>query len=211
MLIVALVKGIAVGIVIALPLGPMGMLCVRRTLFEGMIFGLVSGLGAALADTVFAIVAGFGLTVVRDWIFGYQDWLGAAGGLVLAAVGIRALAARAPPVPEPVAGEALFGAFASAFAITIGNPVTIFALTAIFAKLGLDQGARLDVMGPMIAGVFVGSSLWWLGLTAGIAALRRRARRFSLAALYRISGAILAVSGVGLLAAATLGLAGVRL
>ena len=87
MLILTLVKGIAVGIVIALPFGPVGVLCVRRTLFEGMSFGLVSGLGAATADSVFGIIAGFGLTFIRDWLLGYEDWLGAAGGLVLLVYG----------------------------------------------------------------------------------------------------------------------------
>ncbi len=211
MLILTLLKGIAVGIVIALPVGPVGLLCVRRTLFEGPSFGLLSGLGAALADMVFGGVAGFGLTFVRDWILGYQDWLGEAGGLFLVVSGARALAARTAPEPEPLAGEALIGAFASAFALTITNPITILAFAAIFAKVGLDRDATFGVIAVMIGGVFVGSALWWLGLTGGIVALRRRARRFSLVSLNRLSGALLALSGLGLLAAASLGLAGVRL
>lgn len=210
MLILTLLKGIAVGIVIALPLGPMGVLCVRRTLFEGPSFGFVSGLGAALADTVFGIVAGFGLTAVRDWILGFQNWLGAAGGLFLVLAGARALLSREVPEPEPLAGERLFGAFASAFALTITNPISILAFAAIFAKVGLDRDATFGVIAVMIAGVFAGSALWWLGLTAGIVNLKRRARRFRFAALNLISGAILALSGLGLLAAAALGLAGVR-
>ena len=128
MLILTLPQGIAVGIVIALPVGPVGVLCVRRTLFEGAWFGLASGLGAALADTMFGIVAGFGLTAVRDVVLGYQDLLGAAGGLFLVVAGARALAKRDVPEPEPLAGERVLGAFASAFALTITNPITIFGL-----------------------------------------------------------------------------------
>jgi threonine/homoserine/homoserine lactone efflux protein len=210
MLIVTLLKGIAVGIVIALPAGPVGVLCVRRTLFEGISFGLVSGLGAASADTVFGIVAGFGLTFVSDWILGYRNWLGAAGGTFLLYIGGRALLTQAVREPEPLAGEALFGAYASAFALTITNPITILAFAAIFAQVGIDQDATLASIAVLVAGVFTGSALWWLGLTIGITWLRRRARHFTLAWLNRASGGLLTVSGAGLLVAAALGLAGVR-
>ncbi len=211
MLILTLLKGVAVGIVIALPVGPVGVLCVRRTLFEGAWFGLASGLGAALADTVFGIVAGFGLTAVRDAILVYQDWLGAAGGLFLVFAGVRALATRDVPDPEPLAGERPFGAFASAFALVITNPIAIFGFTAIIAKVGLNHDATFGTIAVLIGGVFAGSALWWLGLTAGVVALRGRARPFQLATMNVISGAILAISGVGLLIAAGLGLAGVAL
>jgi threonine/homoserine/homoserine lactone efflux protein len=211
MLILTFLKGIAVGIVIALPVGPVGVLCVRRTLFEGAWFGLASGLGAALADTTFGIVAGFGLTAVRDVVLGYQDYLGAAGGLFLVVAGARALAKRDVPEPEPLAGERVLGAFASAFALVITNPIAIFGFTAIIAKVGLNPDATFGTIAVLIAGVFAGSSAWWLGLTGGIVAMRRRARPFRLAAMNLISGAVLIISGIGLLAAAGLGLAGVRL
>ncbi len=211
MLILTFLKGIAVGIVIALPVGPVGVLCVRRTLFEGAWFGLASGLGAALADTLFGIVAGFGLTAVRDVVLGYQDYLGAAGGLFLVVAGARALAKRDVPEPEPLAGERVLGAFASAFALVITNPIAIFGFTAIIAKVGLNPDATFGTIAVLIAGVFAGSAAWWLGLTGGIVAMRRRARPFRLAAMNLISGAVLMLSGIGLLAAAGLGLAGVRL
>ena len=115
------------------------MLCLRRTLFEGPVFGFVSGLGAATADTVFGIIAGFGLTIIRDFMLRYQDWFGAAGGVFLLVVGIRALRRRGDVEPEPLADEALFGAYASTFALTITNPITILAFAAIFAKVGVSQ------------------------------------------------------------------------
>jgi threonine/homoserine/homoserine lactone efflux protein len=210
-LLLTLLKGIAVGVVIALPLGPVGVLCVRRTVFEGARFGLVSGLGAALADTVFGVVAGFGLTAVRDVVLGYQDWLGGAGGLFLLYAGARALTARDVPEPEPLVGERLLGACVSAFALTITNPISILTFAAIFAKIGLDRHATFTTVAVLIGGVFAGSALWWLGLTTGIVALRRRARRFRIATMNIISGLILTLSGVGLLIAASLGLAGTRL
>src|SRR5712691_8459369 len=88
------VKGIAVGIVIAVPVGPVGVMCIRRTVFEGKLAGFVSGLGAATADAVFGIVAGFGLTVISDWLFGYQQWLRIAGACLLLAVGGQTLLVR---------------------------------------------------------------------------------------------------------------------
>jgi threonine/homoserine/homoserine lactone efflux protein len=207
-LLIDLLKGIAVGIVIALPVGPVGVLCLRRTLFEGPSYGFISGLGAATADTIFGIIAGFGLTIVRDFMLRFQNWFGAAGGVFLIYVGVRALLRRGDENPEPVEGEALFAAYASTFALTITNPITILAFAAIFAKVGVSaEGGYLDT-GALVAGVFCGSLLWWLGLSFGITALRRVVRTVRLVWLNRISGAILTLSGLGLLGAALLALAG---
>ena len=210
MLIVILVKGVAVGVVIALPLGPVGLLFVRRTLFEGVSFGLASGLGAACADTIFGVIAGLGLSVVRDWILSYEDWFGTAGGLYLVYAGVQALRTRQAAEPEPVAGEALAGAFASAFALTITNPITILAFAAIFTKIGVDHAASYAGIAVLVAGVFVGSTLWWIGISLAIAPFRHRRHGATLRWINLVSGAILPVSGVGLLTIAGLGLAGLR-
>jgi threonine/homoserine/homoserine lactone efflux protein len=211
MLIITLIKGIVIGVVIALPVGPVGLLCVRRTLFEGASFGLVSGLGAACADTMFGIIAGFGLTFVRDWILGYQDTLGAAGGFYLLWAGARALRPHAAMVPEPLDGEALAGTFMSSFALTIANPITIFSFTAIFAEVGIRPDATDADIAVLVGGVFVGSALWWLGIAVVMSWVRRRARAVSLGWLDRVSGTVMLIAGVALLAAAGLGFAGIRL
>ena len=96
MLLAFFLKGIAVGIVIAVPVGPVGVMCVRRTIFEGKLAGFVSGLGAATADAVFGVIAGFGLTFVSDWLIGYQQWLRVAGGCYLLYIGGTAFAAEPP-------------------------------------------------------------------------------------------------------------------
>jgi threonine/homoserine/homoserine lactone efflux protein len=207
-LLVALLKGIIVGIVIALPVGPVGVLCVRRTLFEGPTYGFASGLGAAIADTIFGIVAGFGITIVRDFMLRYQDWFAAAGGLFLLYVGVKALLEARDTEPEPVHDESYVGTFVSTFALTITNPITILAFAGIFAKVGVSrEGGFLDA-GVLVAGIFLGSLLWWLGLSFGIAALRRGVGTVRLVWLNRISGAILALSGLGLLTAALLAFTG---
>jgi len=208
MIFLTLLKGIAVGIVIALPVGPVGVLCVRRCLFEGAVMGFVSGLGAAFADATFGAIAALGLTVLRDWLLDYQDWFGLAGGLFLLGLGVKALFIVRANEPEPLAGEAMLGAFASAYALTIANPITLLSFAAIFAKLGADAVTGLAGASALVGGVFVGSLLWWLGLSFGIAALRNLAGEVVMRWLNRISGAILLASGVGLLILATRGLIG---
>jgi threonine/homoserine/homoserine lactone efflux protein len=208
LLLIALLKGVAVGIVIALPVGPVGVLCVRRTIFEGPSYGFVSGMGAATADTFFGIVAGAGLTFLRDWLLSYQDWFGVAGGLFLLFIGIRTLVV--PPVAretQPVSGERHLSAYASTFALTITNPITILAFAAIFARVGVDTGAGLFGIAALVLGVFFGSLLWWLGLSFGLSALGRIAGNFPLIWLNRVSGGILIASGIGLLGAAVKALA----
>ncbi len=208
MLLGLLLKGIIVGLIIAVPVGPVGVLCVRRTLFEGPYFGLVSGLGAATADTIFGIIAGFGLTFVRDWLLGWQDWLGAAGGIFLLYSGGRALLAARGEEPAPLQGEDLMAAFASTFALTVTNPITILAFTAIFAKVGFDGGAVSPLgVSILVTGVFLGSFIWWLGLSFGLDALRRIWGHVSLLWINRASGGILCLSGAGLLVVASLALA----
>ena len=203
MLLVFLLKGIAVGIVIAVPVGPVGVMCVRRTIFEGKLAGLVSGLGAATADALFGFIAAFGLTFVSDWLIGYHQWLRIAGGCYLLYVGGSAL--RAEPVSkqssEPDA-EGLLRDFLSTFALTLTNPITILAFLGIFSALGLDGAdATFARAAIMVLGVWLGSLLWWLTLTFGLGSLFRSFEARHLKWINRASGVILLLSGVGLLAA----------
>lgn len=205
--LLTLFKGLVIGIVIALPVGPVGFLCVRRTLFEGPAYGLVSGLGAATADAIFGSIAGFGLTFVRTSFLAYENWLAVLGGLMLLYLGLKALIRPGPLAVEPLRGEAIIGAYASTFALTITNPITILAFAAIFAKFGVDGSARLFDIGVLVAGVFTGSLLWWLGLSFGIVRLQRVVGgRLATAWLGRVTGAILSLSGGALLIAGVFGL-----
>ncbi|MGE5201925.1 MAG: LysE family translocator [Acidobacteriota bacterium] len=210
-ILVFLIKGIIVGIVIAVPVGPVGVLCVRRSFFEGAHFGVASGLGAALADMIFGIIAGLGLTVVRDAILGYQEVLGTAGGIYLLFAGTRALMRQSEAERQPLTGEKLAAAFASTFALTITNPITILAFAAIFAKVGFDsEGVSFINVGVMVGGVFAGSLFWWLSLSFGIAALRRFAGMVHLTWVDRVSGAVLVLSGGGLIGSVALDLVGIH-
>lgn len=204
MLILTFAKGIAVGLVIAVPVGPAGMLCVRRTIVEGAIFGLVSGFGAACADAFFGAIAGFGLTFVRDWLLAWRNMLGLGGGTFLLLVGVKGLLAPHPVRIAPVGHERLAAAFVSTFALAITNPITILAFAAIFTQIGFDPGSGTISIATLVLGVFSGSLAWWVGLCVAAPALRR----IGMSWLQRFSGVLLTVSGFGLLGAAAARLAG---
>jgi threonine/homoserine/homoserine lactone efflux protein len=201
MLFVFLLKGIVVGIIIAVPVGPVGVLCVRRTIFQGRLAGLVSGLGAATADAIFGFIAAFGLTFVSDWLIGYQQWLRVAGGCYLIYIGGRASLARpeAKEDSEPDA-ETLFGYYLSTFALTLTNPITILAFLGIFSALGLGgEEATLGRAAILVLGVWLGSLLWWLALSFGVGSLFRSFGQRHLPWINRGSGTILLLSGAALL------------
>jgi threonine/homoserine/homoserine lactone efflux protein len=196
-----LLKGVLVGIVIAVPVGPVGVLCLRRTIFQGRLLGLLSGLGAAAADLFFGIVAGFGLTVIQQWLLEYQDWLRAGGGLFLLWIGFAALRRKElRAATTSRTGEDFVHAFLSTFILTISNPITILAFLGVFAAVGFSGGeATLANAAMLILGVLAGSLLWWLGITFGAGLFRRRCTEEHLVWINRGSGVILALSGLGLL------------
>jgi threonine/homoserine/homoserine lactone efflux protein len=196
-----LLKGILVGIVIAVPVGPVGVLCVRRTIFQGRLVGFLSGLGAATADTLFGVIAGFGLTVVQQWLLQYQDWLRAGGGLFLLWIGIASLRKKVVrPAETDRTGEDFVSAYLSTFILTISNPITILAFLGVFAAVGFSGGeATLSNAAMLILGVLIGSLLWWLSLSIAAGFFRHRLSDEHLAWINRGSGAILVLSGIGLL------------
>ena len=203
MLLIFLFKGIIVGVVIAVPVGPVGVMCVRRTIFEGKAAGFISGLGAATADALFGCIAAFGLTFVADWLIGYHQWLRIAGGCYLLYVGSSALRAQpeARQASQPDA-EGLLRHFLSTFALTLTNPITILAFLGIFSVLGLSGAdATFARAAMMVLGVWLGSLLWWLTLTFGLGSLFRSFEARHLKWINHASGIILFLSGAGLLAA----------
>ncbi len=202
MLLVFLLKGIAVGIVIAVPVGPVGVLCVRRTIFEGKQAGFVSGLGAATADALFGFIAAFGLTFVSDWLLDYQHWLRLAGGCYLIYLGGAALLARhAAETHQKPDTEGLLRDYLSTFALTLTNPITILAFLGIFSAVGLaGEQATLGRAAILVFGVWLGSLLWWLTLTLGLGLVFRSLGPRHLVWINRGSGVILLLSGGALLA-----------
>lgn len=218
-----LLRGLIIGFSIAAPVGPIGVLCIRRTLSEGRAVGFASGLGAATADAVYGSVAAFGLTSISTALVGQQEWLRLIGGAFLCYLGVRIFTAR--PAGGPAAGEpaaagpagaesaaarpaaadpassaaarSLPGAYASTFFLTLTNPMTILSFAAIFAGLGLASGpGTFTSAGSLVAGVFLGSAAWWLVLSTGASALRDRMTAGGLRWVNRLSGTIIAAFGL---------------
>ena len=160
-----LLQGLILGFSIAAPVGPIGLLCIQRTLQRGRLAGFVSGLGAATADACYGLVAAFGLGTVISLLLALQFWLQLAGGLFLLGLGVKTLLAQpAPAVAVTRTEKAGFaGAFVSVLLLTLANPATILSFFAVFAGLGIDakSGSALS----LVAGVFLGSASWWLILS----------------------------------------------
>ena len=192
-------RGLLIGFSIAAPVGPIGVLCIRRTLAEGRAYGFVSGLGAATADAAYGFVAGFGLTFVSSFLVNQGPWLRVVGGLFLVYLGVRTFISKPASTPaDNDRGRAgLASAYLSTLALTLTNPATILSFAVVFAGLGLAGGGGDYVAALLLVlGVFLGSACWWLLLSGGISLVRGR---FSLRGLWwvnRISGILIVGFGV---------------
>lgn len=190
------VKGVILGFAIAAPVGPIDVLCIRRSLAEGQLSGFATGLGAATADALYGCVAAFGLTAISAFLVKQQFWLGLIGGIFLCYLGARTFLTRPR---ENVAGQrpsGLMAAYFSTFFLTITNPMTILSFVAVFAGLGLTASASYGSAALLVAGVFVGSALWWLLLSGGAALLRKRVDGRVMAVVNRVSGVVICALGL---------------
>ncbi|MFZ2489784.1 MAG: LysE family transporter [Anaerolineae bacterium] len=185
-------RGLALGFAIAAPVGPIGVLCIRRTLAEGRLAGLVSGLGAATADALYGLVAAFGLTFISNVLLSWQSGIRLAGGLFLLYLGIKTLLAPAAERPAETQGRGWLGNYTSTLALTLTNPITILSFAAVFAGLGLGSASG-NYLGSavLVAGVFSGSALWWLTLSTLVSLLRSRITPTGLRWINRISGVVI--------------------
>jgi threonine/homoserine/homoserine lactone efflux protein len=197
-----LVRGLVLGFSIAVPVGPIGALCIRRTLAEGRVSGLVTGLGAAAADAVYGLVAALGLTAISSALVQQQFWVRLLGGAFLVYLGVTTFLARPAAEAPPATGAGLAGSFASTFVLTLTNPMTILSFAAVFAGLGLVRAAAPASALALVLGVFLGSAAWWLLLSGGVSLLRSRFDARRLVWLNRISGAVITAFGIVAIAAA---------
>jgi threonine/homoserine/homoserine lactone efflux protein len=197
-----LLRGVIIGFGIAAPVGPIGLLCIQRTLRDGRLAGLASGLGAATADALYGFVAAFGLTLVTAFLVEQRMWLGLLGGLFLLYLGWRTFIS-APAGEAAAAGgqRGLLGAYGSTLALTLTNPMTILSFVAIFAGAGLATGRTGGEAALLAAGIFAGSAAWWLLLSGGVSLARTRIDGRALRWVNRAAGAI--ILGFGVFALAT--------
>jgi len=193
------IKGLVLGFSIAAPVGPIGVLCIRRTLNEGRISGLVSGLGAATADGFYGLVAGLGLTAISDLLIDSQNWLAFIGGIYLCYLGIRTFRSKPSEMSAEIENNNLGGAYLSTFLLTLTNPVTILSFVAIFAGLGLvgiDSDIGYTSTISLVTGVFIGSGVWWLTLSGLVSLFRDRFNAKMLVWVNRSAGVILTMYGI---------------
>lgn len=166
-----LIQGALSGFAIAAPVGPINVLCIRRTLADGFGRGLASGLGAAVADTLFGAVAAFGVASVMTFLTRWEGLLSLVGGIVLMVLGVRGLFVVPPADDGRGSGVGLVGAFASTFGMTIANPMTVLSFLAVFAAIGIGW-TGVGAATALVVGVFLGSAAWWLGLSSVVTAIR---------------------------------------
>jgi threonine/homoserine/homoserine lactone efflux protein len=202
MLFFVFLKGVAMGVAIAAPVGPIALLCIRRTLDQGRLIGLVTGLGAATADGLYGLVAAFGLTALSGLLVDNANFLQLVGGFFLCYLGLSTFFAK-PTDPmadfsslraEPT--YRLVSAYGSTLALTLTNPATILSFVAIFAGLGITQTHPLASV-TLVLGVFTGSMGWWLVLVSGVIYLRNRLTPQRLASFNQKSTKILALLILG--------------
>jgi threonine/homoserine/homoserine lactone efflux protein len=199
-------RGLLLGLSIAAPVGPIGILCIRRTLTQGQISGFLSGLGAATADAIYGCIGGFGLTFISSVLIGQTMWFRLIGGLFLCYLGFKTFRSALPLESAAIGTkQGLLGAYASSIFLTLTNPATILSFAAVFAGFGLTEtsGNYFSAI-ALVLGVFAGSALWWLLLSIGVNLLRSRFNQHGLRWLNRISGAL--ILGFGLVSLSSFGL-----
>jgi len=192
-----LLRGLVIGFSIAAPVGPIGALCLRRTIAYGRLIGFASGLGAACADATYGAVAAFGLTLISGALLGASVPLRVFGGAFLLYLGARTFVAAPSRTAEATTVRGVLAAWASTFGLTLTNPATIFSFLGVFAGLGLASGAAGSSAVALVAGVFLGSAAWWLTMSLGVGSFRERLDERALRWVNRISGAVITLFGVG--------------
>lgn len=196
-------KGTLAGFIIAAPVGPVGVLCVQRTLLHGRLAGLSAGLGAACADALYGCIAAFGLSLISGWLEAHQTAFRLIGGGFLLVMAWRMLrAAWLPPQAEtaparpliqlPIRSEGLIAGLVSTFILTATNPITIVAFLGIFAFFGIGSfGLSNEMAAWLVLGVFAGSSVWWLSLAGLAGAFRQRLGNGGLKWINGLSGLLM--------------------
>jgi threonine/homoserine/homoserine lactone efflux protein len=194
------IQGIIIGLTLAVPVGPLSLVCIHRTVANGRLHGIVSGLGVATADSFYAAVVFFGLTAVSGLIIGYQSLFRLMAGIVFIGIGIRVFQSIPAEVSPGDGQEPYLRDYISLLAITIVNPLTIIFFITILPGFGVVvQGTELIAALPFVAGVFLGSAAWWVILCGSVGSVRSRMSIGNLRQINRISGILITCFGAGMI------------
>ncbi len=189
-------KGIVIGFAMAVPIGPVGIMCIRKTLTEGRLRGLIIGIGAATADLLYGSVAAFGLTFISSTVSAERIWIRLIGGTLLFFLGVRTYRSKPTDPKFKIHSSSLIGSYFYTILITLTNPLTIFAFIAVFAALGLGNEVNKFSGLALVLGVFTGSFLWFLSLSSGVTLFRKKLDMVGLEWVNRIAGILIIISGV---------------
>src|SRR4029078_13390618 len=204
---VVLPKGVLLGLSIAAPVGPIGVLTIRRTIGDGFKMGFATGLGAATADATYGMVAAFGLTAIMSMLTDHGNAIRLVGGVTLLAIGLRGMFQgwSAGSVEASAAGRVLTpaGSYAQPVARTLTNPMTIIAFIGMFAGIGISSsGADVATAVALVVGVAIGSAAWWLFLAFLVSRIRHRLSADAIRLINVGSSAIIVAFGMAALFAA---------
>jgi len=193
-----LLNGIIIGFSASLPLGPIGVLCIQKTINKGRLSGFFSGLGAAAADTTYAIISGFGLTIISDFIISQQTYLKICGSFILIYLGIKIFITNPGiQIRKQSKDKRVFQDFLSIFLLTISNPITLFVFAAVFTGFGIVKSkSGFGSIAELVTGVLFGATLWWTILTTFIGVFRNKIRFRNLLWINKISGVLIVAFGV---------------
>ena len=199
------IRGLIIGFSIAAPVGPIGILCIQRTLSGGNVQGLVTGLGAASADALYGFIAAFGLTFISNFLVDQSFWFRLIGGLFLCYLGIQAFLRKPQAQTVATVNSTKLSAYGTTFFLTLTNPMTILFFAGIFAGMGIvSESIQYTAAGLMVIGVFTGSAAWWLTLSTVTGVFRDKINESKLALVNKIAGCVILAFGVAALISAAI-------
>ncbi|MBC6406360.1 MAG: LysE family transporter [Rhodospirillales bacterium] len=183
--------------IIAIPVGPVAVICIKRAIYYGVPGGISAGMGAAAADAFFGAVAGFGIATVSHFLIQHEHFIRGAGGLILVMLGIVFFLFPGEPPVKGASRAGLAGTFLTTFMLTLTNPITIITFLTVFASLGLaGQTMNYGTAGLLVAGVFLGSAIWWLGISLTVLLARGRIGVAWMPQVKRWSGLLILTFGI---------------
>jgi threonine/homoserine/homoserine lactone efflux protein len=193
-----LLRGILVGLVLAIPVGPIALLCMRRTLEKGWLLGFLTGVGAAVADGMYGAAAALGIAAVANFLHHYRLYVRLIGGLFMLFLAARLIFRRSiPTAPPPRTTGRVLGTALSGFVLTATNPMTMVGFAAVFTSVGLGGALHNTAYAAwLVLGVVLGSALWWFTLTVGVLHLRHLISEKTLHGINLVAGIALAVCGL---------------
>jgi len=198
-------KGFLVGLIISAPIGPVGALCIQRTMTSGRLSGILSGFGAAVGDSIFAVIAALGITFISGFLNEKEVWFRVVGGIILLYFGLRVYLSKQGDYSEQVSEVNHFGTFGSALLLTISNPLVILSIIAVFAVLGIvNPAVNYPSTALLILGVFSGAIFLWILTCHILSNYRSKMGQKGVMLVNRITGLfILACSGYAFLSLLT--------